>query len=323
MEDLILYLALALVGYIIGSKIKVPKEKLAWTGKLQTAAIGVLVLSMGLRMGANREVIKNIGSIGIYALVMTFFVMLFAILATSIIRRAMGLDRYGMLKGEVLEEKIEQNSDSGKAVNVMTIIIVVAVFAGMLVGYIASKTLIKDFVSYDNFMGILIKLGLCVLLLFVGVDLGMDGTVIEHFKRVGIRVLAIPVAVVLGSLIGAGVCSILLPLSLKESLAIGAGLGWYSLAPGIILESGFAVASAISFIHNVLRELVSLVFVPIIAKKIGFVETVALPGAAAMDVCLPIVEKSTRSEIAVFSFVSGVVLSAAVPILVPLMLTLN
>ena len=49
-------------------------------------------------------------------------------------------------------------------------------------------------------------------------------------------------------------------------------------------------------------------------------ETIALPGAAAMDVCLPIVEKSTSGNIAVYSFISGLVLSALVPICVPLIL---
>ena len=39
-----------------------------------------------------------------------------------------------------------------------------------------------------------------------------------------------------------------------------------------------------------------------------------------MDVCLPIVERATSSNTAVYSFVSGVVLSTAVPILVPLII---
>ena len=58
--------------------------------------------------------------------------------------------------------------------------------------------------------------------------------------------------------------------------------------------------------------------IPIVAKKIGYIETCSLPGAAAMDVCLPIVEKATDSQTAVYSFVMGVVLSIAVPVLVPL-----
>ena len=70
--------------------------------------------------------------------------------------------------------------------------------------------------------------------------------------------------------------------------------------------------------HNVMRELLGILLIPIIAKKIGYIETVSLPGAAAMDVCLPVVEKATRGDIAVYSFISGVVLSIAVPILVGL-----
>ena len=86
------------------------------------------------------------------------------------------------------------------------------------------------------------------------------------------------------------------------------------------MEAGYLTASAVSFLHNVMRELLSIVFIPLIAKKIGYIETTGMPGAAAMDVCLPIVEKSTRSDIAVYSFVSGVVLSILVPVFVPLII---
>ena len=109
-------------------------------------------------------------------------------------------------------------------------------------------------------------------------------------------------------------------LSLKEALAVGAGFGWYTLAPGIIMEAGYITASAISFLHNVMRELFSILFIPLVAQKIGYIETTGMPGAAAMDVCLPIVEKATRSDIAVYSFVSGVILSILVPVLVPVII---
>jgi len=40
-----------------------------------------------------------------------------------------------------------------------------------------------------------------------------------------------------------------------------------------------------------------------------------------MDVCLPIVEKATSGEIAVYSFISGLILSALVPVLVPIIIS--
>ena len=66
MSDLILYLIMAAVGYFVGSRFRNKKEKLAWTGKIQTVAIILLVFTMGTRMGANDEVIKNLGPIGLY-----------------------------------------------------------------------------------------------------------------------------------------------------------------------------------------------------------------------------------------------------------------
>ena len=63
--------------------------------------------------------------------------------------------------------------------------------------------------------------------------------------------------------------------------------------------------------------MIAIILIPIVAKRIGYVEKCALKGAAAMDVCLPVVEKATNANIAVYSFVSGVVLSIAVPVLVP------
>ena len=158
------------------------------------------------------------------------------------------------------------------------------------------------------------------MLAFVGLDLGIDGTVIDNFKKVGFRILAFPAAVIVGTLVGAAVSSLFIDLSFKECMAVGAGFGWYTLAPGIIMENGFVTASAVSFLHNVMRELLSVILIPFVAKRIGYIETTGMPGAAAMDVCLPIVEKSTRSDIAVYSFVSGVILSILVPVLVPVII---
>ena len=191
----------------------------------------------------------------------------------------------------------------------------------MLLGYFLIREIFAGRMEeFEAAAGLGIKLGLCLLLIFVGMDLGLDGTVIANFRRVGLRILAFPAAVILGTLIGALAVCPLLALSLRECLAVGCGFGWYTLAPGIIMEAGHLTASAVSFLHNVMRELFSIILIPLVAKKIGYIETTGMPGAAAMDVCLPIVEKSTRSDIAVYSFVSGVIMSILVPVLVPLMI---
>ncbi len=325
MSDLILYLGITIVGYVLGTVIRDKKESFSWTGKVQLVALIALVLLMGMRMGANEEVTSNISTIGLTALMMTVVILIFTVMAVFFTRKLVGMDKYGKMKSgnvtgvegaQTAGEPEEANGGSGS----MTLAIVIAVAIGMAIGYlIVPRIYGANTGDFDDLASMGIRIGLCMLLLFVGLDLGIEGTIASQFRQVGLRIFAFPLMAIVGTLFGALVCSFFVDFSLRECLAIGAGFGWYTLAPGIIMDSGYVTASAVSFMHNVLRELFSIVLIPVVAKKIGYVETTALPGAAAMDVCLPVVERATRSDIAVYSFISGAVLSIVVPILVPLL----
>lgn len=338
MTDLILYLGVTVVGYFAGTKFRKVKDRLTWTGKVQTVAITLLVICMGARMGANEEITENLSTIGLSAFLMTVVIMIFSVGAVSIARKILKIDRYGRLDENSVKQTENQHQDNNtqviseihaiedeekkQGVNMMTVIILISVIIGMLAGYFIVRDVFADNMeAFENGAGLGIKIGLCLLLVFVGIDLGIEGTVISNFRTVGLRIFAVPFAVIIGTMSAAVIISFFLDLSMKESLAVGAGFGWYTLAPGIIMEAGYMTASAVCFLHNVMRELLSIVFIPIVAKRIGYVETVALPGSAAMDICLPIVEKATRGDIAVYSFISGVVLSTLVPILVPIIIS--
>lgn len=192
----------------------------------------------------------------------------------------------------------------------MTKAILISVVCGMLAGYFFLPGWFMD-ISGD-----VLVVGLCVLLFFVGLDIGREGTVARNFKKAGWRVLVFPFAIIIGTFAGSLAAGLILPsLGFRDALAVGSGFGWYTLAPVMLAEYSTKV-SAVSFMHNVMRELFGILLIPIVAKKVGYIETISLPGAASMDVCLPIVEKATRGDIAVYSFISGVVLSIAVPVLV-------
>ncbi len=197
----------------------------------------------------------------------------------------------------------------------MTKGILISVVLGVLAG---GWILPEDFLEVS---GNLLIVGLCLLLFFVGVDLGREGTVVSSFKKVGPRVLVFPFAIVMGTLLAAFIVSLFLPITARESMAVSAGFGWYTLAPIILAEYSTEI-SALSFMYNVMRELLGIILIPVVAKYVGFVECTSLPGAAAMDVCLPIVEKATAPNITIYSFITGVVLSISVPIMVPLMIGL-
>lgn len=331
MTDLLIYLFATAFGYFLGAKLRDKKEKLAWTGRVQTVALMILIVLMGMRMGSNEEVTNNLGTIGVSALFMTVVVLAFCVLGLYIARRLMRFDKCGRLQNKnsagndessnsVCENVAKENENNGGGGST-PLKIIVAVALGMAFGFFVIRRVFADNIGvFDELCGIGIMFGLSLLLVFIGLDLGLDGTLVENFRKVGLRIFVIPLVVVISTLLGALVCSFFLALSAKECMAIGAGFGWYTLAPGIIIENGFVTAGAVAFLHNVMRELFSIIFVPLVARKVGYIECVGMPGAAAMDVCLPIVERSTRSEIAVYSFVSGAILSALVSVLVPLII---
>lgn len=197
----------------------------------------------------------------------------------------------------------------------MTKWIIGAVIGGMLLG---NFLLSPEVVAY---CGTFINIGLCLILFLVGVDMGRQGTVWQDIKEAGFKVLLIPVAVAVGTLAAAALAGLFLPMSVKDAMAASAGFGWYSLAPMLLAEYSASV-SAVAFLSNVMREVLAIILIPIVAKYIGYVECVGLPGAAAMDTVLPVVVKSTDERITIYSFVSGVILSFAVPVVVPAIVAL-
>lgn len=193
----------------------------------------------------------------------------------------------------------------------MTIKIVLVLISGILSGLFILPE------SIYNSTGLLLDIGLCSLLFFVGLDLGRNKNIFSNFKSVGLKVLIIPVATVLGSLFGGIICSVLFGINIYGSLAIASGLSWYTLAP-IIITPYSSELGAISFLANVFREVLAFISIPFIAKHIGFLETIGVGAAISMDTGLPIITRNTSQEVVVISFISGAILSLLVPVLVPL-----
>ena len=324
MTDVIMYLSFCVVGYVLGIPLRKVKDKLKWVGTAQSASVIALVFIMGIRIGSNEQIVGNLGSYGVYSAIYTLVILFMSALAVSIVRRLLKMNRYGLVvKGEAAGETTNHVGDekqSGSKIDKMTLLIVGGVIVGILTGYFVCGAIFTNEAAFEAGLSLAITVGLCILLIFVGLDLGLEGQVINNFKNAGLRILAIPVAVAIGTMAGAIVCSVILPVSVGESLAIGCGFGWYSLGAGIIMDAGYVTAGAISFMHNVMREVFSIILVPIVARYVGYVEAIALPGAPGMDVCLPIVERSTSGTVAVYSFISGLTLSLSVAFLVPLFL---
>ena len=189
-----------------------------------------------------------------------------------------------------------------------------AVIVGILLGYFT-----KSYINFD--ISLLIQFGLYLLLFFIGIDIGKNDNILNDLKKLNKKVLFLPFITIISSLAGGAVASILLSLSIGESVAISAGMGWYSFS-AIELSKVSVELGGIAFLSNIFRELLAIFLIPIIAKKIGSFESVSVVGATAMDSVLPIINKSNPAEISIISFYSGLIISIVVPILIPILVNI-
>lgn len=197
----------------------------------------------------------------------------------------------------------------------MTLVIVMSVIAGILCG----KFIVVQEISY---ISTLLDVGLCLLMFFVGIDIGKNKDVMSQIKSIGVKAISTPLMVASGSLVGAVVCGKFLGYGAKDSSLIGAGMAWYSLS-AIMITPYSKELSVLAFLTNVCREVFAIVLIPLIAKYIGHEEAIAPSGATAMDTTLPIISKATDARTAIISFITGFILTLSVPILVTLLLSLG
>ncbi len=163
---------------------------------------------------------------------------------------------------------------------------------------------------------------LCALLLFVGIGVGGDA----HFwqamrQRDNLRLALLPLLVVIGTLVGSAIVALLLPqMTLRDALAVGAGFGYYSLSSVLLTQTRGETLGVIALLANLTREIATLVLAPLLVRFFGRLAPIACGGATAMDSTLPIIVRFSGKEYSIAALFSGIVLTAAVPFLIFLIL---
>jgi len=178
-----------------------------------------------------------------------------------------------------------------------------------------------DLVPEDILKNDLTQYVLYVLLFFVGAMIGSDRETWQQLRKTNIKIILVPLTVIFGTLGAIALFSFLIPgINLRDSLAIGAGFGYYSLSSVIITNLRGETLGVIALAVNITREILTLILAPLLAKYFGKLAPVVSGGATAMDTTLPIITRYSGKEYAVYGIFSGLVLTVAVPVLVTLIL---
>lgn len=117
--------------------------------------------------------------------------------------------------------------------------------------------------------------------------------------------------------LGAGVVGFLFALAFHITPAVALGMGWYSFTGPYLASAGDAVGGAYGLLVNFLREQFTFLLGPVLARRFSKVGVLAVGGATTMDNTLPLYTALYGSSFALYAFANGVILTALVPVIVP------
>lgn len=192
----------------------------------------------------------------------------------------------------------------------MTLLIIISLLVGIFTGYFFMSPEIAAV------CGDISNIALFLLLFFVGISIGANKEALKSIRYIGFKVLLIPLGTIVGSLFAGFVCSFLLNMSLQDSLGIGMGLGWYSLSGGLLTDLANSNIGTISFLSNIVRELLAVILLPMLAKYTNEYTTLAPAGVNSQDMVIPMYVKCVGQDKVVLALFNGICCSFAVPLVI-------
>jgi len=188
--------------------------------------------------------------------------------------------------------------------------VLVALGMGVVAGYLNNNY--ANLINNSWVSGYLFDFSLILLLFVMGFVFSTDKEAVAKLRKAGLRILGVPFSIALGSIAGGLVGGYVLGINVVGAMAVTSGFGWYTLAGPLVGQLFGADLGALGFVVNFLRELLTIVTIPLMAK-IDRYTPVALGGATTMDTTLPIIVRYCGSEALIVAFSSGFALSVMAP----------
>lgn len=159
---------------------------------------------------------------------------------------------------------------------------------------------------------------LSLLMALVGLSVGADDRLLGVARSLGLRALWLPLGCMAGTFAGVALACPLVPYSLWDCLAVGAGFAYYSLSSILIGQERGAELGALALLCNVSREIVTIAGSAIILRLGGACGVVLSAGASASDTNMPTVLRVAGPEWLVPAIASAMILDFSVPFWVAL-----
>lgn len=295
----LLFLLLAIVaGYLL--PLYRNKKLVLFLNTHVGSVIYLIIFFMGITLAQHKFVVADIRFIACCTFVFALSIMLLNYLSLWLIDV--------LFPWQESERRVDNNSTSQKKMLISTLKLICILCVGCLAG-----ELNLQFYSYASETNTSI---IIALLFVVGILLRGGGITPRDvfYDRKGVMVSLV---VIISSLAGGGIASLILGLSYQTGMAISSGYGWASLSGVMITKNFGSTLGVVAFLNDFIRLLVSIIFTPFLIRysRSG---GIGVCGVTSMDFTLPILQRYGGLIVIPVALSNGVILTAFSPVIMAL-----
>lgn len=303
-----------------GARISLTDVAARWQGRIVTWLIWLLLFLLGIEVGSNEMIVRSLPTLGVEALLLSSAAtlgccvlawMLWRVSKNNTVQENAKKETSAEKEGNPTEKEGLQGSSLIRGLKVMkgSLIVVGFFVIGLLSGIekMVPSWLLDGDVSF---------VALCGLLLFVGLGIGQNPEMKKEVRSLSPRMALLPVVTIIGSWLGALLIWTVLHRTLSDCMAINSGFAYYSLSSIFITEYRGAELGTIALLANIIREMLTLLGAPLMARWFGPLAPISAGGATTMDTTLPILSQTVGQRYVALSIYHGFVVDFTVPFLV-------
>ena len=287
------------LGFILAKKIPTPIERFGF--KILPYFTYILLIAISMEFAQTLQALKNPNQILSTALILSFSTSLGAFFCCYLLFKLIG---YQPMQGKI-----------SSALMFKSLLNISYAFVALLIGYVLAQLF-----SHFN---INLHIGTWQLLLLFMFLIGLDLAYTPLDRSwLNWKILLVPVACIIGSLLGALASALIIKhVLLKDLIMLSQGYGFYSMTGIVVTEIKNAQLGSIALMNDLFREIFAILFMYMIGWRYPR-SAISSAGATAMDVTLPMVKQACGNDFIPHAMVSGFVLSILAPIAVSILAAL-
>ena len=294
-----------------------PQPVLTWFDRLMNLALVVLMAVIGMNIGTSEEVMGNLGRIGASCLLISLAAIWCSVglvvlcektvMPLEKIRLQMAAESAGTMQSVGSAEAAD---DENSGFSPLVLVMPGFILAGILVGWLFLDG------QKAAWMDTALTVSLVFLYTGVGVSLASNKSVFGYIRKLGLRILFLPLAIFLGCMLGGFLAGLVLGVPTAWSVTSASGMGYYSLTGAFMTETWGIEAGTYGFIVNVSRDVFTVLLLPVLIR-ISKGSPIASGAAGCMDTMLVPVSRYVGPELSLVALISGTILTFVVPVWLP------